>query len=117
MTQPLLAQQSFYRVPQRFRRKEPRTVSNSVDFLASGPARCGGVLGLGGGRGATMDAMRQGSPAMVGREAELRDLRQVVTGAASGVPGLAVVTGDAGMGKTRLVEALVAESERTCLVL
>ena len=54
---------------------------------------------------------------MVGREAELRLLRQVVSAAAGGVPGLVVLSGDAGIGKTRLVEAVAAESERTCLVL
>ena len=64
-----------------------------------------------------MATMRRVSPAMVGRDAELRQLRQLVTAAARGVPGLVLLSGDAGMGKTRLVETLVAGSERTCLVL
>ena len=67
--------------------------------------------------GATMVLMRQVSPAMVGRDAELRELRRIVAGAAGGVPGLVVLRGDAGIGKTRLVEAVVSEHRGTCLVL
>ena len=55
---------------------------------------------------------------MVGRDAELAELRRLVAGASRGRPGLTFVTGDAGIGKTRLVEALVSEVDgRSTLVL
>jgi hypothetical protein len=44
----------------------------------------------------------------VGRSSELQVLLAVVREGAAGKPGLAPVMGDAGIGKTRLVDALVA---------
>lgn len=49
---------------------------------------------------------------MVGRDAELSELRRLVAGASRGRPGLTFVIGDAGIGKTRLVEALVSDVDR-----
>lgn len=51
-------------------------------------------------------------PALVGREAELGPLLRALDGAASGRPGFAVVRGEAGVGKTRLVEELADEALR-----
>ncbi|WP_448625945.1 BTAD domain-containing putative transcriptional regulator [Geodermatophilus sp. URMC 64] len=48
-------------------------------------------------------------PALVGRDAELTELRDAATRAAAGRPAVAVVTGEAGSGKSALVEALAAE--------
>jgi predicted ATPase len=48
----------------------------------------------------------RGSPALVGREATLRALRDVVD-----AHRVVTLTGPAGVGKTRLVEALIAERE------
>ena len=48
---------------------------------------------------------------MVGRERQLDALRDVAARAGSGEPGTALVLGEAGVGKTRLVNELVAELE------
>lgn len=44
---------------------------------------------------------------LVGRDAELRDLTRAVTDATTGVAQLVEIVGEAGMGKTRLAQALV----------
>ena len=46
---------------------------------------------------------------MVGREVQLAALRRLATSAAGGEPGAALVLGEAGIGKTRLVTELVDE--------
>ncbi|HET7026345.1 MAG TPA: AAA family ATPase [Candidatus Limnocylindrales bacterium] len=48
------------------------------------------------------------SPVLVGRDAPLAVLRDIVRGAASGSPAVAVVSGEAGIGKSRLLAELVA---------
>ncbi|MFC6087047.1 helix-turn-helix transcriptional regulator [Sphaerisporangium aureirubrum] len=50
---------------------------------------------------------RQAGGALIGRAEEFERLVAVLTGAAEGEPGAAVVGGDAGIGKTRLVTELV----------
>lgn len=52
-------------------------------------------------------ATRVSSPTLVGRRAELAQLRAAMERAADGLPGLALVAGEAGVGKTRLVDELV----------
>jgi ATP-dependent Clp protease ATP-binding subunit ClpA len=55
-----------------------------------------------------MLAARTGlSPVMVGRADELARLRELV--ATTGDPAVALISGEAGIGKTRLVAELVAE--------
>ena len=49
---------------------------------------------------------------MVGREGQLAELRQLAAAAAAGRPQVAVVLGEAGIGKTRLVDELVPLAER-----
>ena len=51
-------------------------------------------------------------PAIVGRAAELATLRQALGEAMAGAARIAVVEGEAGVGKTRLVEELAAEAVR-----
>ncbi|GIF23570.1 hypothetical protein BJ973_004179 [Actinoplanes tereljensis] len=53
-----------------------------------------------------------GSVALVGRVEELAALRQVIESGLAGGTGLAVVEGEPGVGKTRLVEEAVAEAGR-----
>ncbi|WP_143536686.1 ATP-binding protein, partial [Rhodococcus sp. 05-2254-6] len=48
---------------------------------------------------------------LIGRDAELAALEQVVADAARGVPAAAVVSGDAGVGKTRLLAELRRNAE------
>lgn len=48
-----------------------------------------------------------GEVPLVGREQELSQLRDAVTGAIDGSPGAVLVSGEAGVGKTRLVRALL----------
>lgn len=61
-------------------------------------------------------ALRPDVPAatdIVGRDATLARLRALWSGATAGTPALAVVTGEAGIGKTTLLDALVAETRRS----
>ena len=51
---------------------------------------------------------RASAPALIGRESELAGLTAALDRADAGTPTIAIVAGDAGIGKTRLVEALVA---------
>ncbi|MDQ1463664.1 MAG: hypothetical protein QOC73_605 [Actinomycetota bacterium] len=54
----------------------------------------------------------------IGRAAELAQLAAMLDAAADGVPGLAVVSGDAGVGKTRLLEEVAAHARAAgCTVL
>lgn len=62
--------------------------------------------------GTPADAAAAGAP-LVGRDAELDTLRGLWAGAAVGSPVLAVVTGEAGIGKSALVAAFAAEPRRT----
>jgi predicted ATPase len=55
----------------------------------------------------TGPSARLRSPVLVGREREL----QLLLGAAANPPAVAVVEGEAGVGKTRLVDELLARSE------
>jgi predicted ATPase len=56
--------------------------------------------------------------ALVGRTAELERLRQLLTGAATGHGGTALVLGEAGIGKTRLLDEVArAAADRGLAVL
>ena len=50
------------------------------------------------------------SPGLVGREPELGALDAALSRAADGQPGIVVITGEAGIGKTRLVEEFVGRA-------
>ena len=54
-------------------------------------------------------SIRQVSPVFVGRGSELRKLRSQLREAAAGTPATVVVGGDAGIGKTRLIEEFVKD--------
>ena len=61
---------------------------------------------------------RASSPTLVGRESELDRLAAALTAAEAGHPSVALLAGEAGIGKTRLVHALEAMArERGFLVL
>ncbi len=65
---------------------------------------------------AARDADADNAPpatAIVGRDAELAQLRRLWSAAAAGSPALAVVTGEAGIGKSALVDALAVEVRRS----
>ena len=55
-------------------------------------------------------------PGLVGRADELAQLADLVTLAADGRPGLALLSGEAGAGKTRLLDELVGRVPRRTLV-
>jgi tetratricopeptide (TPR) repeat protein len=55
-------------------------------------------------------ARRVSSPVLVGRDAEVAQLRAALELAAAGRPGTVVVAGEAGVGKTRLVAELLGEA-------
>ena len=59
------------------------------------------------------DAHRDAMPKLFGREAEMMVLKDVFARSCAGTRQAVFVTGDAGMGKTSLVDAFVAEVTRT----
>ncbi len=56
---------------------------------------------------------RVSSPVLVGRDAEMVQLRGALERAATGEPAIVVVAGEAGVGKTRLVAELIREAAGT----
>ncbi len=56
-------------------------------------------------------AQRVSSPVLVGRAAEVAQLRAALDRAAAGQPAVVVVAGEAGVGKTRLVGELLRDAE------
>ena len=51
-------------------------------------------------------------PALLGRTDELEILRQLIAGVRDGRSAVVVVRGEAGIGKTELLDALIAEAAR-----
>jgi hypothetical protein len=77
------------------------------------PASAGEVRdGLGGGRpgGAPQALVATGGDPLVGRARELARLEGLLAAAARGEPRIAALTGEAGIGKTRLAAAVAAEA-------
>lgn len=56
------------------------------------------------------------SPSMIGRESELAQLRSALADTLLGLPQGVVVSGEAGIGKTRLLEEFLAEASNQALV-
>jgi DNA-binding winged helix-turn-helix (wHTH) protein/tetratricopeptide (TPR) repeat protein len=78
-----------------------------------------GTVDAGGGeqwRLSTPVGARQPMPIFVGREADVAQLRSWLAHAASGVRQVVFVTGEAGIGKTALVDAFVGDLPEACLV-
>jgi DNA-binding CsgD family transcriptional regulator len=78
----------------------------------NGPVR----PGAGTGEAAGLDGERQNAgapPALAGRRRELAVLRSCLAGALAGSGALALVSGEAGVGKTALVEAAIQADGRT----
>ncbi|HEY3651819.1 MAG TPA: AAA family ATPase [Streptosporangiaceae bacterium] len=69
----------------------------------------GGLTRSGPGRAAP-PGPRPGAILLAGRDRESKVLRQAWAAAAGGQPGLVTITGEAGIGKTTLAEALAAEA-------
>jgi DNA-binding SARP family transcriptional activator/tetratricopeptide (TPR) repeat protein len=65
-----------------------------------------------GADGTLADRVAQPGPGLAGRDAEARVLRDAWGRAAAGEPGLVMIIGEAGIGKTALAEALAAEAEQ-----
>jgi tetratricopeptide (TPR) repeat protein len=59
-----------------------------------------------------MATVDRDSPLCLGRDAELERLRESLASALAGQGGLVLLTGDPGIGKTRLAEACASEAER-----
>jgi DNA-binding SARP family transcriptional activator/tetratricopeptide (TPR) repeat protein len=62
------------------------------------------------GRGSPVQRAVGHGPALAGRDSEIRSLREAWGRAADGQPGLVMVLGEAGIGKTALAEFLAAEA-------
>ncbi|ANC29827.1 Transcriptional regulatory protein DevR (DosR) [Isoptericola dokdonensis DS-3] len=89
------------------------TVTDAPGRVAADDARPGGS-----GAGAAWHDVRMApDPApLVGRDAELATLRRVVDDARGGAGGTVVVSGEAGIGKTRLVAEVLASLDGDVLV-
>src|SRR5690242_748702 len=74
----------------------------------------GGLARSGSGRAAP-PGPRPGAILLAGRDRESTVLREAWAAAAGGQPGLVTITGEAGIGKTALAEALAAEDGGTVL--
>ena len=69
----------------------------------------GGLARSGSGRAAP-PGPKPGAILLAGRDRESKELREAWAAAAGGQPGLVTITGEAGIGKTALAEALAAEA-------
>ena len=69
-----------------------------------------GGLALGGSGREVPPGPRPGAILLAGRDRESKVLREAWAAAAGGQPGLVTITGEAGIGKTALAEALAAEA-------
>jgi DNA-binding SARP family transcriptional activator/tetratricopeptide (TPR) repeat protein len=70
------------------------------------------VAGIGDEDGRRAGRTARPWPGLAGRDAEARVLRDAWRRAAGGDPGLVMIIGEAGIGKTALAEALAAEAEQ-----
>src|SRR5437763_15795081 len=96
--------------------------SRSADARPVGGVRHGAplapltVTGIGPPLGICEDprvAARGSSPVFVGRAGELARLEAMLDRAAAGHPGVVVIGGEAGVGKTRLVTELIERTGRS----
>ena len=69
-----------------------------------------GELARSGSGRAAAPSPKQGAVLLAGRDRESKELREAWAAAAGGQPGLVTITGEAGIGKTTLAEALAAEA-------
>ena len=88
----------------------PQTRELHLAILREQGGRPGGAPGglVAGGRTGP-----RGGPALAGRDREIGMLLETWNTAAGGQPGLVTITGEAGIGKTALAEALAAEAAAT----
>lgn len=90
-------------------------VMSTVERASAGTrvlATASGVVGAGENSGLGTDDGRSSpaAPDLIGRRTELASLVRALEAAIDGRPGIAVVQGEAGVGKTRLVEELASEA-------
>ena len=78
--------------------------------IALGVVGLGVGLSLGRGTGHTRGMADVLCPVVIGREAELGVLRAALSAAAGGAGGLVFVTGEAGIGKSRLVREMQSDA-------
>ena len=76
----------------------------AAEFDELGPLELKGLGAVPAWRLRALTETREGQLPLVGRDSEVAQLRKLFDRAASGDPGLAVVTGPPGIGKTRIVE-------------
>ena len=69
-----------------------------------------GELARSGSGRAAAPSPKPGAVLLAGRDRESKELREAWAAAAGGQPGLVTITGEAGIGKTTLAEALAAEA-------
>src|SRR3954454_2389884 len=90
----------------------PPRAARGLHVTARPPAAPGDALTAGqavGGQGQDMTVPRSTVP-LVGRAAELSALTAVVASASAAAPGVVILGGDAGVGKTRLLSELIASA-------
>ena len=86
-----------------------RSGGSSTDDVSRGSLPGGTTPALIPG-GPALGGPEPGGTALAGRDGEIAVLRQAWNAAASGQPGLVVIVGEAGIGKTALAEFLAAEA-------
>jgi DNA-binding SARP family transcriptional activator/class 3 adenylate cyclase len=93
----------------------PRAAPGVVAAPAvAGPAPAGG--GRRRRRRSVLVGSGRGSPPFVGRESEQADLEELWRVTGMGIPRVVVVSGEPGIGKTRLVERFLADDDRRMAV-
>ena len=98
----------------RYEPTRPAGIGKAPQIRVGSPQTCPRNAGDGGfGRAQNGRVQAEGPAELVGRERTLGQLSDALARAASGTPSVVVISGETGVGKTRLVSEFLARSEVT----